>query len=260
MTRVKDKIAVVTGAGSGIGAAIARTLADNGAKVVATDQNAEAAEKTAKEILRAGNEAISAPHDVTKPEEWDAVIRSTEARYRKFDILVNCAGIFSDVGQPFDAISIAAWRQIMSVNLDSVFFGCRAGVMSMKKTGGGCIINIGSITGFRGTNAGAAYGTSKGAISALTKHVAYSCAINNYNIRANVIHPGHVWTPANAKKSVPRFGSEEAAIKALADLNPMKMMGTPDDVAWAAVYLASDESRFMTGADIVIDGGRLSSD
>jgi NAD(P)-dependent dehydrogenase (short-subunit alcohol dehydrogenase family) len=257
MNRVKDKFVLVTGGGSGIGAGIAHRLAQEGSVILVSDISYESAKQTVSSIKRDGGTAHAIAHDVTKENEWTTVIKYAEEIGGRLDALVNSAGIFSETGQPFEGISFSEWRKIMDVNLDGTFLGCKAAVLSMKGRGGGSIVNIGSVTGFRGTPAGAAYGTSKGAVSTLTKHVAYSCA--NYKIRVNAVHPGHIWTPANARKSIGQYGDERSAKEALMKRNPSGILGTPDDVGHLVVYLVSEESRMMTGADLVIDGGRLAS-
>ncbi len=259
MGRVHGKIALVTGGAGGIGRAIAQRLAENGAKIVIADLAVEAGEHTAAELRRGGADIVFIHHDVSNEESWSGAIGKTMQAYGKLDVLVNSAGIFSDVGQPFDAITFGEWRRIMSINLDGVFLGTRSGVRCMKATGGGSIINIASTASYIGTKAGAAYGASKGGVRVLTIQAAFSCAKHAYNIRVNSISPGYVWTPAIEAKVVADVGSRSAALEAVASRNPLGLVAEPDDVAWAAVYLASDESRMITATDLVIDGGMLRS-
>ena len=259
MGRVEGKIAVVTGAAGGLGQAISRRLAENGATVVMTDIDEAAGDLAAAELRKDRVEASFSRHDVSDEASWTQVIDDAVRRHGKIDILVNSAGIFNRVGQPFDAITLEEWRRIMTVNLDGVFLGVRTGVAAMKKTNGGAIVNIASTASYIGTRAGGAYGASKGGVRILTVQAAYSCAKHGYNIRINSISPGYVWTPAIEAKVIQEFGSREAAEAAVASRNPLGRIAQPDDVAWAAVYLASDEARMVTAIDLVIDGGMLHS-
>jgi NAD(P)-dependent dehydrogenase (short-subunit alcohol dehydrogenase family) len=255
--RVRDKVALVTGAVGAIGFAIGTRLAQNGAHVVLTDIDGSAVRDKAAALSEMGFKVVGLEHDVTREDSWSAAFKHTVETFGKLDILVNNAGVAGRTGQPFDAIEYTDWRNVMSVNLDGVFLGTKGAVQIMKTTGGGAIVNIASIAGFIGTGGGAAYGTSKGALRSLTKQVAYSCAKHKYNIRVNSIHPGYVWTDLIKVPSIAHFGSEEAALQALSQNVPLGRVGEPDDVAWAVVYLASDEARHVTGADLVVDGGVL---
>lgn len=260
MQRVADKVAVVTGGAGGIGAAVSKRLGENGAKLVVTDRNEVAGETAAIELRAAGTTAIFVPHDVAEEASWSQVMEHTRATYGRLDILVNAAGIFP--AKPLnniDDITLDEWRAIMSVNLDGSFLGTRSAVQAMKDSGGGSIINIASTAGHIGTRAGAAYGASKGGVRILTVQAAISCARNGYGVRVNSISPGYIWTPLMGAKLLAEFGSQEAARKVVAERNPLGRVAEPDDVAWAAVYLASDESRMVTATDLVIDGGMLKS-
>ena len=259
MGRVQGKTAIVTGAAGGLGRAISRRLVENGARVAMTDIDETAGTLAATELRQSGAETTFLPHDVSSEKSWDRVIDDTIQRYGKLDILVNSAGVFNRIGQPFDAITLEEWRRIMSVNLDGVFLGTRSAVATMKNTDGGAIVNIASTASHIGTSAGAAYGASKGGVRVLTVQAAYSCAKHGYNIRINSISPGYVWTPALEAKVIQEFGSREAAEEAVSSRNPLRRIAQPDDVAWATVYLASDEARMVTAIDLVIDGGMLHS-
>lgn len=258
MKRVENKIALVTGAAGAIAGAILRRLGEHGAKLVLTDQSDEG-QSAADKLKAEGVPAIYVKHDVTDEKSWADAIDRAVAEYGRLDILVNCAGVTSKLGQPFDNIPYEEWRRVMSVNLDGTFLGTRAGVRAMKTTGGGSIVNIGSCAVFFGTRGGAAYGASKGGVRTLTKQAAWSCAKHGYKIRVNSIHPYFVWTPLIASRAIAEHGSEEAAKKKLAEPVPLGCLGEPDDVAWAAVYLASNESKFVTASDLVIDGGVTAS-
>ena len=257
--RLQDKIALVTGGAGGIGSGIAKRLAENGARLVITDLDRKSGETVVNTLRASGAEAIFLEHDVSSEQSWIGVIAASVKRYGRVNVLVNAAGVFNRVSQPFDAITFEEWRRIMSVNLDGTFLGTRCGVEAMKKTGGGSIINIASTAGHIGTKGGAAYGASKGGVRILTVQAAYSCAKHGYNIRINSISPGYVWTPAIEEKVIAEHGSREAALKAVAARNPLGRVAEPDDVAWAVVYLASEESRMVTATDLVIDGGMLRS-
>ena len=259
MGRVQNKIAIVTGAAGGLGRAISRRLAENGAAVVMTDVDASAGTLAAAELQQAGFQATFLAHDVADEKSWDSMVADALRQHGKLDILVNSAGLFNRIGQPFDAITLEEWRRIMSVNLDGVFLGTRSAVAVMKDTGGGAIVNIASTASYIGTKAGAAYGASKGGVRILTVQAAHSCAKHGYDIRINSISPGYVWTPAIEAKVIEEFGSREAALEAVASRNPLHRIAQPDDVAWAVVYLASDEARMVTAIDLVIDGGMLHS-
>ncbi len=257
--RLKNKIAVVSGAAGGIGYAIAHRMAESGALVVLADLDPALADKKAGTLRELGLRAHGAALDVRDEQSWQQLMEHVVAEHGQLDILVNNAGVAARTGQPFDSIELEDWRRVMSVNTDGVFLGCKAAVKTMKTRGGGAIVNIASVAGFKGTRGGAAYGTSKGAVRTLTKQAAFSCAKHGYGIRVNAIHPGYVWTDLVKDGAIREYGSEEAALKALSATIPLGKMVMPDDVAWAAVYLASDEARLVTGSDLVVDGGGLAS-
>jgi len=255
--RLKDKVALVTGAAGSIGFAVARRMAESGATVVLADLQADATQVRVDELRQAGWNAEACVLDVRDEADWRAVLDGVVARHGRVDILVNNAGTAARTGQPFDAIEFDDWRRVMSVNLDGVFLGCQAAVRAMKAQRCGSIVNIGSTAGFKGTRGGAAYGTSKGALRTLTRQAAFSCAKHQYGIRVNCIHPGYVWTDLVRKSAVQEYGDEAAAMRALAATNPMGELLQPDDIAWAAVYFASDEASRVTGSELVVDAGSL---
>lgn len=258
MNRVDGKTAIVTGGGSGIGAATSRLLAEAGARVVVTDIDPKSAGEVAREILDAGGNALALHQDVTDETGWDEVIDKTLAEYEKLDILVNNAGISGAGLGTLEEQSFDAWRKVMSINLDAVYIGCRRAVLAMKETGGGSIINISSVMGIVG-GAGAAYNASKGGVRLLTKSVAVYCGNMGYNIRVNSVHPGYVWTPLVAgivDVAPPEVNMTEAGLKAmLLEQHPIGRLGEPLDIARGVLFLASDDSSFMTGSELVIDGG-----
>jgi NAD(P)-dependent dehydrogenase (short-subunit alcohol dehydrogenase family) len=251
MPRLKNKTCIVTGAGRGIGAAIARAFAREGAAVVVTDKDEASAIAVAREI---GADAMRL--DVASEQDWEAL---TEA-WPACDVVVNNAGItgFEEALRPHDPenASLADWRAVHAVNLDGTFLGCRYAIRAMRPRGAGSIINISSRSGLVGIPAAAAYASSKAAVRNHTKSVALYCAEQGLNIRCNSIHPAAVLTPMWE----PMLGSgpdREARMAAFVEDTPLRRFGDPDEVAALAVMLASDEAAYMTGAELNIDGGLL---
>ena len=244
---------MVTGGGRGLGGASAVVLAREGAKLVVSDRKTEGAEAVAAEITKAGGQAIVLQHDVAKEEDWKRTIDEVLQRFGKLDILVNNAGV--GIGKNIEELTLADWRWVMSVNLDGVFLGTQYGIAAMKKSGGGSIINMSSIEGMIGDRRLAAYDASKGGVRILTKSAALHCAKAGYNIRVNTIHPGFIDTPMVAGFLKAQGGDPSEARKALEMLHPLGHLGEPNDVAYAVLYLASDELKFATGSELVIDGG-----
>jgi NAD(P)-dependent dehydrogenase (short-subunit alcohol dehydrogenase family) len=258
MNRVDGKVAIVTGGGSGIGAATSKLLAEAGAKVVVTDIDALAAGEIAKEILEDGGDALALHHDVTDELAWDEVVDHTLADYTRLDILVNNAGVSGAGMGAFEDQTLAQWHSVLSVNLDSVFMGSRKAVLSMKDSGGGSIVNISSVFGIVG-GSGAAYNASKGGVRLLTKSIAVHCGNMGYPIRVNSVHPGFIWTPlvraiVDARPAEENM-TEEGLRAMLTERHPIGRLGEAEDVAKAILFLASDDSSFMTGSELVIDGG-----
>ncbi len=256
MSRLKDKVALVTGAASGIGRATALLFGREGAKVVATDIS-PAGEQVSQEIRAAGGQAIFVTHDVTDETVWLKVISRVLESFGRLDVLVNNAGI--EVSRSVAEMTLAEWREQMAVNLDSVFLGTKHAVRTMRLgTRGGSIINVSSVAGLVGSPGTSAYSASKGGVRMLTKAVAVECAPEG--IRVNAVFPGGVRTPIwqNAdwwEGFVQQVGSEEEAWKKLEAASPLGRMGEPEDIAEAILYLASDASRYVTGSELVVDGG-----
>ncbi|MBD3649612.1 MAG: SDR family oxidoreductase, partial [Pseudomonadales bacterium] len=243
-----------SGGGSGIGRASSILLAQAGSRGVVTDIDQAAAEQTAEQIVSSGGEAISCRHDVTVESEWQQVIDRTLEAFGQLNVLVNNAGISGTSHETFETTSFDQWRTVMSINLDGVFLGCQKAVQVMKE-GSGSIINISSVMGMVG-GAGAAYNASKGGVRLLTKSVAAYCGNNGYNIRVNSVHPGYVWTPLVDDIVGYLEDMTEDQLRAwLTTLHPIGRLGTPDDIARGVLFLASDDSSFMTGSELVIDGG-----
>lgn len=246
MGRVDGKVALVTGGAMGMGESHCLLLAREGARVVVTDINTEAGEATAQQIRDEGGEAIFIHHDVASEEQWQSVIDQAVAAYDKIDILINNAGIV--ISKPNETTTVEDWDLTMAVNSTGVFLGCKTVVPAMEKAGGGSIVNISSIYGIIGAPNAAAYQASKGAVRMLTK----SCAVDyaKYNIRVNSIHPGVIRTPILGD-----LANDEAAIKQVLATTILQRMAEPIEVSYAVLLLASDESSYMTGSELVVDGG-----
>jgi 3(or 17)beta-hydroxysteroid dehydrogenase len=250
MDRVKDKVALVTGAGLGLGRATALMLAREGARVIVADVNEPKGREAAAAIVAAGAEAIFARLDVASENDWKEVIESTLSRFGKLDILVNNAGVL--FSSKIEETPLEKWRWLMSVNCDGVFLGTKHAIGAMKDRGGS-IINLSSVAGLVGLPEISAYCASKGAVALFTKAAALECAKAGYKIRVNSIHPGGIWTPM-LETFVGKRGDAQADAAA-AGMHPVGHAGEPDDIANGVLYLASDESKFVTGAELVIDGG-----
>lgn len=243
MGRVSGKVAIVTGAARGMGASSARRLIEEGAKVVLTDV-LEQEGKAAAQAL--GANARFLHHDVTKETEWKRIVSETEAAFGPVSVLINNAGIVGVT--PLETFEEAEYRRIIDVNQVSVFLGMKSVVPSMRRAGGGSIINISSVAGLVGFPQMTAYIASKFAVRGMTKSAAIELA--PYNIRVNSVHPGTIRTPMTS----PTPEAEEAWA-AVAIQQPAGRMGEPNEVANVVLMLASDESRFSTGAEFVVDGG-----
>ena len=249
MGRLEGKTALVTGAASGIGLQTSIRLAEEGARVMMTDINLEEGLQQAEKL---GANATFLKLDITEEEEWIPVLDETVKRFDRLDILVNSAGmvLIADVEQ----ITLEDWRKVHAVNLDGTFLGCKHGVRVMKEFGSGSIINLSSVSGMIGGFNLAAYNSSKGAVRMLTKSVALHCARAGYGIRCNSIHPTFIETPM-LESMIRDSPDPEKARQTLVRQVPLRRIGKPDDVANMIVYLASDESTFVTGTEMVIDGG-----
>jgi 3(or 17)beta-hydroxysteroid dehydrogenase len=248
--RVEGKVALVTGAASGLGKAAAQMLAREGARVVVTDRN----EAGAKEVAGTMGEAARAwKLDVTQEADWVRVVDETLATFGRLDVVVNNAGI--GVAKDIESISLEEWRIVHSVNLDGVFLGCKHAIRGMRQCGAkGSIINISSVAGLVGVENLPAYCSSKGGVRLLTKSVALHCARKGYGIRCNSVHPTFIETPM-VDGLASMMGGVEAGKARLARMIPLGHIGEPDDIAYAVLYLASDESKLMTGSEFVVDGG-----
>jgi len=250
--RVAGKIAIVSGAAAGIGRATALRLAEEGAKICLGDIDRTGAESCAADIRARGGEAFPLALDVAEEADWRRIINATVERFGGLDILVNNAGIAFAAG--LEETTTEQWRRIMAVNVDSVFFGCKFALPAMRESGGGAIVNISSILGLVGSPVQAAYGATKGAVRLFTKGVALECAEAGWNIRVNSVHPAYIRTPM-VERYAETWGSLKKGLEALGDLHPIGRVGEAEEVANAVLYLASDEAKFVTGAELLIDGG-----
>ncbi len=251
--RLAGKTAMITGGAQGLGAAMAAKFVSEGARVLITDINASGAAAMAASI---GGGTLSLHHDVTSPEQWQAALDFAVAEMGGLHVLVNNAGIGG--GTTVEATSFETWKHVHNVDLDSVFLGCKLGLPIMattvRETGiRGAIINISSIAGVIAAHNSAAYNSAKAAVRHLTKSVALHCAKQRYNINCNSIHPVFIDTPI-LDGLLTNIGREEGLAK-LGRQIPLGAVGEPDDIAWAAVYLASDEAKMITGHGLYVDGG-----
>jgi len=258
MGRVQGKIAIVTGGASGIGRACALRLAEEGARVVVTDIQDGAGRDVAAEIEGGRGEALYLHHDVAREEEWVGVVHSVTERFGGLDVLVNNAGV--GLLGPVTEFSLEDWRRQNAINLDGVFLGTKHAIPVMRRSGrGGSIVNMSSVAGLQGAPNFSGYCASKGGVRLFTKAVALECAVDH--IRVNSVHPGVIDTPIWTKVSASEVAATEGAggtpdPKVIAaQMVPNGEVGYPRDIADGVVFLASDESRYVTGTELVIDAG-----
>lgn len=249
--RVAGKVAIVTGAASGIGAAIAERLGEEGARVVVADIDVEAGEALAAKLGEGEVQAVFERLDVTSEADWQRVVHDTLGGFGGLDILVNCAGVAVG-GQELLQHDFANWRRILAINLDGVFLGLRYGGAAIVANGGGAIVNISSVASKAAVMRGAAYCASKAGVAQLTKVAALEWA--PLGVRVNSVHPGYVETPLVAEliRQAPDADAMRAAAIAR---HPIGRLGLPREIANAVLFLASDEAGFATGAELLVDGG-----
>ena len=251
MDRLKGKVAIVTGGGVGIGRAIALRMAGEGASVAILDIHDADGEAALAEVTAAGGVARYWRCDVSVEAEVQAVIGAVCDHFGRLDILVNNAGVAGS-SKPTHETTEAEWDFVQAINVKGVFFGTKHAIAPLRAAGGGSIINLSSIYGLVGSPDVPAYHASKGAVRLMTKTDALTYAPDR--IRVNSIHPGFIQTPM-VDHHLASLGDLEAGRATVAALHPLGRLGDPDDIAWGAVYLASDESGFVTGSELVIDGG-----
>ena len=262
LIRVRGKVALVSGAAKGIGAACAEVLARHGATVVVADIDEKAGRAVVEAIVRDGGIAAFMPLDVTDEAQWQQTVNTIIDRYGGLDVLVNNAGIA--IVHTLLETSLAEWRHVHAVNLDSVFMGSKCAVEVMRPGGrsgrGGSIINLSSVGGIIGAEGLTSYCSTKGGVRLFTKAVAIECGRAGYGIRVNSIHPGNTDTPMFRQeledmRSKGVVATTEEALKFYMDMQVLRDIGQPQDIAAMALFLASDAARFITGAEFVVDGG-----
>jgi NAD(P)-dependent dehydrogenase (short-subunit alcohol dehydrogenase family) len=257
MASLDSKVALITGAASGIGAACARRLAAEGAAVVVTDIQDELGHAVVAGIAADGGQARYFHHDVTSEEAWVEVMAEIKAVFGRLDILVNNAGI-GLASASITTMELAAFRRQQAINVDGVFLGMKHGLLLMREAGhGGSIINMSSVAGLKGSPTLAAYSATKGAVRLFTKAVALECAAAKDGVRVNSVHPGIIETPIWLGIAGGAGGANAAPdLDALSSMAvPMGVKGLPEDIAEGVLWLASAQSRYVTGAELVIDGG-----
>ncbi len=262
MSDLTGRTAIVSGAARGIGAECAKALAAAGAAVMLTDVLEAEGTATADAIQTAGGITAFSVHDVTREEDWQRVFDDTAARFGGPHIVVNNAGVF--VGKPLEDMTLAEWRWQTSINLDGVFLGTKHAMRRLKGTcagdrPSGSIVNLSSVAGLIGSPLSAGYSATKGGVRLLTKSAALECAHLGYNIRVNSVHPGIIETDMMTQVAQKMMKIQDAnydqAWDFLSDFQPIGRKGRADEVARAIVFLASDDSSLMTGAELVLDGG-----
>ncbi|MGH8354499.1 MAG: glucose 1-dehydrogenase [Pseudomonas sp.] len=249
MKRVEGKVCIVTGAASGVGREDALLLAREGAKVVLTDLNDEAGRQVAAEI---GENALFIRQDIASEADWQNVIKTTLERFGRLDVLVNNAAILA-LGSIEDT-SLELWQKVQRINGEGYFLGCKYAVQAMKESGGGSIVNMSSVAALGGMPLFCAYSASKGAVAAMTRSVALHCKQQGYRIRCNSVHPDGINTPMTQALT----GGQPIPQETL-DQDPLNRMCAPRDIASVVLFLASDESRFVNGAEIRVDNAQLIS-
>lgn len=249
-TRLHGKVAIVTGGASGIGAATSRLFAREGALgVVIADVNETTGKALETELAQPGGKVLFRCLDVTQEDQWIAAIDAVVARYGRLDVLVNNAGRGTPVSRPIvENTTEEAWDQMFATNAKGVFLGIRAAIPAMRKSGGGSIINVASIYAMVGSPLGTAYSASKGAVRALTRTAAVQYA--KEGIRVNAVFPGYVETPMTREWHAQPDVRQDRIVQTL-----LGRLAQPEDIAWGTLYLASDESSYVTGSELVIDGG-----
>ena len=252
MNRLSGKVAIVTGGAVGIGRACVERMAAEGAKVAIFDVLPDEGASLVQGLAAKGHQIAFWEVDVTDEAAVKAATDAVAGRFGGLHVLVNNAGI-SGVPKPTDQVTEAEWDRVQAVNVKGVFFGTKHALPHLRAAGGGSIVNLSSIAGLVGVGSTAPYHASKGAVRLMSKNDAIAYAPEG--IRVNSIHPGYIWTPMVENHLRATSDDLEAAKAAAGSVHPLGHMGEPDDIAWAVVYLASDEAKFVTGAELVVDGG-----
>ena len=251
--RLEGRVALVTGAAKGIGKACARALAAEGAACALADIDRDGGQALAAELAEAGAETLFVALDVTSEADWEAAIPAIVDRFGGLDVLVNNAGV--GIVEALPDVTLESWRKSMAVNVEGVFLGTRHAMGAMRA--GGSIVNISSILGFTSVPGLSAYSATKGAVRLFSKGAALDGAKDPRRIRVNSIHPGYIHTEMMEATCYRDYGSLEAGLAELAKQHPIGRVGRPEDIANGVVFLASAESSFVTGTELVIDGGYL---
>ena len=255
--RVAGKVALITGAAGGLGQAMARMLAREGARVAVTDRDLDGAQALAESInADHPGAAFALGHDVTEEDEWASVVDRTVAAMGGLSILINNAGIGGELVWA-EQDTLENWRRVQAVNIESIMLGCKHAMPHLRASGAGSIVNISSVAGLAAAPGMGAYNATKAAVWMYTKTVALEAAKAGWNVRCNSVHPVFIKTAILDPFIAMAGGDEAKAHERLMRGIPMKRIGEPDDVAYAVLYLASDESKFVTGTELVIDGGTL---
>ncbi len=244
--RLKDKVALISGASSGIGAAVARLFATEGARVIVTDIRENGGRQIEDIIRKDGGQAVFLKLDVTSEENWNRAVNDTVNQFGRLDILVNNAGMYQRA--TLDQTGVPDWDQVMELNAKGVFLGCRAVIPVMKRARSGCIVNMSSVSGLTGGSYSTAYNASKGAVRLLTKSIAVQYAAQG--IRCNSVHPA----PAETDMLVDVFPDQQSRSARIAEI-PLGRFATAEEIAQCVLFLASDESSYVTGSELIVDGG-----
>jgi 3(or 17)beta-hydroxysteroid dehydrogenase len=253
--RLAEKVALISGGASGLGAATAKRFVEEGARVIIGDLQEEKGRAVAQEL---GDKAIFVKLDVTLEADWASAVKAAEARFGALTTVVNSAGI--SIPGSIEDETLEGFRRTLAINLEGTFLGCKYGIAALKRGKGGAIVNVASTLGVKAGAIFPSYGASKGGVRVLTRSVALHCAEQGYDIRVNAILPGAIHTEmvdGYIAQGIAAGATREQVIEGFASVHPMKRLGRPDEPANAIVFLASDESSFTTGADLPVDGGYL---
>jgi NAD(P)-dependent dehydrogenase (short-subunit alcohol dehydrogenase family) len=263
MNRLDGKVALISGAARGIGAATAKLMAEAGASVVIGDLLADKAKETVQEIEASGGKALFVPLDVTSEKDWTNAVATATKQFGKLDILVNNAGLF--LGRDFEEVTLDEWNKLVAVNLTGVWLGTKLCTAALKESGanskhGSAIVNLASVAGLVGSQLDPLYSMTKGGVTLFTKSTALAYGRKGYKIRVNSIHPGVIETDMGnqtfaARASQTKSNDTEAARNVALKSHPIGRLGQPDDIASGICFLASDDAGFMTGSALVVDGG-----